>query len=198
MTSCSKLILIILAAILFILAIILDISQFGQDWHNFWLGVSIVRILLIIGCVVIVGLLFGLFLFPQKKYKQRILLTLPIAFLLFALADITNLAINYYGLNEEYNYFTAKRDIKNGKVQLLETGLIEPSPNVDWDKQQKIEKIIANHFGYKSVYLGCIVTHGIGIYNDVVEDYLDKVNRNNWRVKSKQMFDSLITSNTFK
>lgn len=198
MTSSSKLILIILAAMLFIIAFILDISQFGQDWHNFWFGVSIARILLITGCIVIVGLLFGLFLFRRKKYKQRILLTLPIAFLLFALADITNLAINYYGLSEEYNYFTAKRDIKNGKVQLLETGLILPAPNVDWDKQQKAEKIIANQFGYKSVYIGCIVRHGVDIYNDIVEDYLDKVNGNNWRVKSKQMFDSLMNSNNFK
>lgn len=198
MKSSSKLILIIAAAILFIMAFILEISQFGQDWHNFWFDVSILRILLIIGCVVIAGLLFGLFLFRSKKYKQRILLTLPIAFLLFALADITNLAINYYGLSEEYNYFTAKRDIKNGKVQLLETGLILPSPNVDWDKQQKAEKITANYFGYKLIYLGCIVTHGIDIYNNVVEDYLDKVNGNNWRVNSKRMFDSLMNSNNFK
>lgn len=144
------------------------------------------------------GAFFWFAFISTKKYKQRLSLTLPIAFLLFALADITNLAIDYYGLCEEYNYFTAKRDIKNGKVQFLETGLILSTVNEDLDKQQKAEKIIANQFGYKSIYLGCIVTHGIGIYNDVVEDYLDKVNGNNWTVKSKQMFDSLITSNNFK
>ena len=176
----------------------LDISQFGQDWQNFWFAVSVVRILLIIGFVIVIGLLFGLFLFRRKKYKQRILLTLPIAFILFALADITNLAISYYGLNEDYNYFTANRDIKNGKVQILETGLILPIPNVDWDKQQEAEKMTANHFGYKYVYLGCTVTHGIGIYKNVIEDYLDKRNGKNWRVKSKQMFDSLMTSNNLK
>ncbi len=154
--------------------------------------------MLIIAIIAAVGLFLGLFLFRGKKYKERILLTLPIAFILFSLIDISNLAVSYYGLNEDYNYFTAKRDIKNGKVEILETGLILPTPNVDWEKQQAAEKITANHFGYKSVYLGCTVTHGIGIYNNVMEDYLDKVNGKNWRAKSKQMFDSLMNSNNPK
>jgi hypothetical protein len=193
-----KIILTISAVTFFILAFVLDISQFGQFRYELWKNISITRLLLIVAIITAVGLFFGLFLFRRKTYKERITLTLPIAFILFSLIGISNLAINYYGLAEEYNYFSAKRDIQNGKVQLLEAGLILPTPNVDWDKQQEAEIIIANRFGYKSVYLGCTVTHGIGIYNNVMEDYLDKVNGKNWRVKSKQMFDSLMNSKNLK
>lgn len=194
MTQRLKFILTISAAISFIVAFVLDISQFGQFWHHFWKNISVIKFLLITAIITAIGFLLGLFLFRRKKYKERVLLILPIAFILFSFVDISNLAITYYGLNEDYNYFTAKRDIKNGKVQILETGLILPTPNVDWNKQQEVEKITANHFGYKSVYLGCTMTHGIDIYNIVMEDYLDKVNGKNWRVKSRQMFDSLMNS----
>lgn len=120
------------------------------------------------------------------------MLTIPIAFILFSFADISKTAVSYYGLDEEYNYFSAKRDIKNGKIQILETGLILPEPNTDWNKEQEAEKKTEEQFGYKSVYLGCTVTHGIGIYNAVMEDYLNKINGKNWRLKQRQMFDSIM------
>ena len=85
-------------------------------------------------------------------------------------------ATSYYGLTEEYNYFSANRDIKKGKIQILKTGLILTEPNVDWVKKQEAEKKLEKQFGYKSVYLGCSVTHGIDIYNNVMEDYLKKIN----------------------
>jgi hypothetical protein len=114
------------------------------------------------------------------------------------LSDISNTAISHYGLDEEYNYFSARRDIKNGKIQILETGLILPTANVDRDKQQKAEEITASHFGYKPVYLGCIVTNGIENYNRIMESYLDELNGKDWRIKEKKMFDSLMSSNTLK
>lgn len=192
MTQRLQFILTTSAILFFILAFALDISYFGEEWTGFWKHVEIKRILFIVAIVTGIGLFLGLFLFRKKKYKERILLTLPIAFVLFSLADISRITNSYYGLYEEYNYFSAKRDIKNGKVQILETGLILPTPNVDLDKQQAAEKITENHFGYKTVYLGCIVTNGIGIYNSVMEDYLEKINGKNWRIKKQQMLDSLM------
>ena len=152
------------------------------------------RILLIVSIIISVGLLLGLFFFRKRTYKSRILLTIPVAFILFSCADILKTATSYYGLDEEYNYFTARRDIKNGKVQILETGLILPEPNVNWEKKQDAEKIAENQFGYKSVYLGCTVTHGIDIYNSVMEDYLEKVNGKNWRTKERRTIDSIMNS----
>jgi hypothetical protein len=178
----------------FILAFYLDITSFGQDRNILWNNIEMTRILLILSIIISVGLLLGLFFFRKRTYKRRILLTIPVAFILFSCADILKTATSYYGLDEVYNYFTAKRDTKNGKVQILETGLILPEPNVDWEKKQEAEKIAEHQFGYKAVYLGCAVTHGIDIYNSVVEDYLEKVNGKNWQTKKRKIIDSIMNS----
>jgi carbon starvation protein CstA len=172
----------------------LDSTSFGQDRNLSLKNIEVFRTLAIFSIVAAVGLLLGLFLFRKQNYKRRIVLTIPIAFILFSCADIIMTATNYYGLNEEYNYFSANRDIKNGRIQILETGLILPEPNVDWDKKQEAEKKIEKQFGYKSVYLGCIVTHGIDIYNSVMEDYLEDINGKNWRTKQRHTLDSLMSS----
>ena len=194
MAKRSQIILTTTAIIFFVTAFTLDITSFGQDRNISWKNIEIVRVLAIVLIVTAIGLLLGLFLFRKQNYKRRIVLTIPIAFILFSCADIIMTATNYYGLNEEYNYFSANRDIKNGKIQILETGLILPEPNVDWGKTQEAEKKLEKQFGYKSVYLGCVVTHGIGIYNSVMEDYLEKVNGENWRKKQQRMIDSLMNS----
>ena len=194
MAKRSQIILTTTAIIFFVTAFTLDITSFGQDRNISWKNIEIVRVLAIVLIVTAIGLLLGLFLFRKQNYKRRIVLTIPIAFILFSCADIIMTATNYYGLNEEYNYFSANRDIKNGKIQILETGLILPEPNVDWGKKQEAEKKLEKQFGYKSVYLGCVVTHGIGIYNSVMEDYLEKVNGENWRKKQQRMIDSLMNS----
>lgn len=127
---------------------------------------------------------------------QRVPRILLIIFIFFSLAAIAKTTIHYYGLDEEYNYFTAKRDVKTGKIQLLETGLILPYPGVDWARQQAAQKLAEKHFGYESVYLGCTVTNGIAIYNKVMEEYLGNVNGRNWRAKERQMRDSIMKSGT--
>lgn len=195
MTKRFQTILTITAILSFLLAFYLDITSFGQDRNIAWNNIEMTRILLILSIIISVGLLLGLFLFRKRIYKSRILLTIPIAFILFSCADILKTATSYYGIDEEYNYFTAKRDIKNGKVQILETGFILPEPNVDWEKKQDAEKRAENQFGYKSVYLGCTVTHGIYIYNSVMEDYLEKVNGKNWRTKERATIDSIMNYN---
>jgi len=195
MTKRSQIILTVTAIVFFVIAFTLDITSFGQDRNISWKNIGVIRILAIVSMVAAVGLLLGLFLFRKQNYRRRIVLTIPIVFILFSCANIIMTAINYYGLNEEYNYFSANRDIKDGKIQILETGLILPEPNVDWDKKQEAEKKLEKQFGYKSVYLGCIVTHGIGIYNSVMEDYLEKLNGKNWRTKQQRMLDSLMNSN---
>lgn len=198
MTKRFQIILTVLAAAFFVLAFLLDITFFGQDWTNIWKNVDATQCVIILSIIIIGGLLLGLFFFRKQPFKQRLLWTLPIAFILFSLADITKVTIGYYGLNEEYNYFTAKQDIKSGKIQILETGLLLPDPGVDWEKQQAAQKMAEQHFGYKSVYLGCTVTYGIGMYNEVMENYLDKINGKDWRIKEQQMRDSIIKSDSLK
>jgi len=194
MTKRSQIILTITAIIFSVIAFTLDITSFGQDRNIAWKNIERVRILAMVSMVVLVGLLLGLILFRTQNYRRRIVLTIPITFILFSCAGIIITSTNYFGLNEEYNYFSANRAIKNGRIQILETGLILPEPNVDWDKKQEAEKKLGKQFDYKSVYLGCTVTHGISIYNAVMEDYLKNVNGENWRTKERYMLDSLMSS----
>lgn len=195
MTNRLQTILTITAIASFILAFYLDITSFRQDTNILWNNIEMTRILLILSVIISFGLLLGLLFFRNRTYKRRILFTIPIASILFSCADILKTATSFYGLDEEYNYFTAKKDIKKGKVQILETGLILPEPNVDWEKKQEAGKIAEHEFGYKTIYLGCTVTHGIEIYNSTVEDYLEKVNGKNWRTKKRKIVDSIMNSN---
>src|SRR6185437_4976226 len=196
MTKRFQIILTLTAFISFILALVLDRTHCGQDTDTDWKNIEVLKILIVVIILIAVGLLLGLYFFSKKNYKNRILLTIPICFILFAFVDIAKTAINYYGLNEEYNYFTAKQDIRNGKIQLLETGIILPNPNtnVDWKKKQDAEKKTEKQFGYKSINLGCTVTNGIYIYNSVMEDYLEKVNDKGWRTKERAIIDSIMKS----
>ena len=194
MTKRSQTILTLTALIVFIIAFTLDITSFGQDRNISLKNLEVMKILAIISIVVAAGLLLGLFLFRRQNYTTRILLTIPIALMLFSCADILLTAASYYGLNEEYNYFSASRDIKSGKIQILETGLILAEPNVNWNKKQEAETKLEKDFGYKAVYLGCTVKHGIGIYNSVMEDYLEKVNGKDWHTKKQQLLDSILNA----
>jgi len=193
-----QIILAITAIISFVLAVTLDITSFGQDRNISWKYIEIGRIFAGVAVIIAVGLLLALFLFGNQKYKERILLTIPIAFLLFSFASISHSAINYYGLNEDYNYFSAKQDIKKGKIQIFETGLPLPEPNIDWAKKQDVVISMGKYFGYTPVYLGCEATHGIEIYNNLMEDYLENVNGKNWRVKERDKIDSIMRDDRAK
>ncbi len=188
MTKHLSIILSVTAVLFFASAFIIDISQFGEDWSDFWKNVDVGRVSLIVLINIAAGLFLGLFFFRRRTYRQRFSLTVPIAFILFSIADFGTIFIHQYRLSDEYNHFTAKRDIKNGKVQLLTAGLILPSGN---EEEQKAEEGIRNEFGYKSLWIGCTWTPGVEKYNTVVENYLDKRNGNGWRNRMQQRINSL-------
>jgi len=180
-------ILTITAIFFFVSAFFLDISQFGHRWKNMWNNVDVGSFLLILLINLAAGLFLALFFFRKRTYKQSLFMTVPIAFIFFSIVALVNILIQVYGLFDEYNYFTAKRDISNGKVQLLSAGLILPTG----DEEQKAKEAIRNEFGYKSVWIGCIWTPGVGKYNAVMEEYLNKKNGEGWRERMMQRLDSL-------
>ena len=198
MTNRRKSILLIFAIILFMTTFILDLTYFGHDWDIRWNSLILGNALLIIAIITAVGLLLGLFLFRGQKYKHRIIITISIAAILFSLTDISKMTIGYYGLDEEYNYFTAKNDIRNGKIQTLKFGMMLPNRKIDWKKRKAAIKVAEDYFGYKSSNVGCGVTNGIDIYNGVMEDYLEKKNGKDWRVRQKKMIDSLMNLSSFQ
>ena len=86
-----------------------------------------------------------------------------------------------------YNYFTGKRDIRNDKIQLVSSGLTLP------ELIQEAE--IGKKYGFLRSNAGCIVTtqlsRGIAIYNNLVENYLNKRNGHDWRLRYEQEIDSV-------
>jgi magnesium-transporting ATPase (P-type) len=139
-TKRSQIILVITAIIFFVIAFTLYITSFGQDRNIFWKNIEVLRNTAIFAIVPAVGLFPGLFVFRKQNYIRRIVLNIPIAFILLSCAYLIMISLHYYGLNEEYNYFAENRNLKNGKI--LETGLIVPKPTVDWNKMQEVEKKI--------------------------------------------------------
>ncbi len=95
----------------------------------------------------------------------------------------------YFGLFSSYNYFIAKRDIKNGTVQYISFGLPMPS-----SKDSEINMVMTK-YGFKDRNIGCIVTkqeiNAIETYNVVVEQYLTSRNGKNWKPNYQKEVDSL-------
>lgn len=95
----------------------------------------------------------------------------------------------YYGLFSVYNYFTANRDIKEGKVRFVTYGLPMPS-----SKDEEIDSLAAK-YGFGSTEIGCTVTeqeiNAIATYNSVIEHYLQKRNGKYWRINYQRQVDSL-------
>jgi hypothetical protein len=94
-----------------------------------------------------------------------------------------------FGLFSSYNYFAAKRDIKNGNIKFVTFGL-----PIVCSKDDEI-KMVMNKYGFKVSNIGCIVTNqeinAIETYNKVVEQYLTQQNGKNWRTTYQKEVDSL-------
>ena len=95
----------------------------------------------------------------------------------------------YFGLFSEYNYFAAKRDIRNGNVRYISYGLPMPT-----SKDSEIN-IVMTKYGFEDYNIGCIVTeqeiNAIGSYNKVVDQYLIKRNGKNWNYAYQKEVDAL-------
>ena len=190
----TQLLVIISAVLLFLFTFFININSFSNQLEVN-LKLEIIELFKIIGFASLVGLLFGLVLFKRQKYIQRIIITIPIAFILFALPYLWQKTKDFYGLEENYNYFTAVEDIKNGKVQIIVVGLILPDPTINWERKLKIEKLVQKKFGYESVNFGCAIFNGVHFYNSAMEKHLEKINGKNWKEREKAMLDSLLKTN---
>jgi amino acid transporter len=180
-------IIIITAGILTLIALTLDLTNVGENWKDIWQNFEIKRFLLVIIILCFSGLVLGLFVFRKLKYLKRIKLTIPIAFIFFSLYDLTKAVDYHYGLSEYYNYFTAKKDLKEGKVQILTAGFLVSS---DSEKTVKAKDSIRMQFGFTFLNVG-IYSEGLKRYNEVIEKYLTEKNGENWRKRLQFKIDSL-------
>jgi len=93
-----------------------------------------------------------------------------------------------YASSPEYNYVTAKLDIKNGnsRVVNVEDSIIP--------FKEKLIQTIASKYGFKNVYLQKVTSNemnGIKNYNEVIEMYLNLRNGSDWRYNYQKEIDSL-------
>ena len=95
----------------------------------------------------------------------------------------------YYKNSPDYNYITAKQDIKNKKIRIINIGIRKPS-----SKDKEIDSIELE-FGFKNTYIGYDTTRqiiaGINNYNEIMEAYLKMRNGLNWRQHYQRKVDSL-------
>ena len=112
-------------------------------------------------------------------------------FSLILIAAITIMLVvrqNFKG-SPDYNFITAKLDIKDGNQRIIHPGFRKPS-----SKDLEIDSL-TSVYGFKNVYIGYDTTkqimQGIHNYNDVIEAYLKLRNGSVWREKYQREVDSL-------
>jgi hypothetical protein len=92
-----------------------------------------------------------------------------------------------FGLFTPFNNWTAKKDIKNGKLQIAEVGEMP----LNFDQKQKL----AQSYGFRFYLLGCIVPSGIKngtmLYNKVMIDHLEEKFGKGWWSKFQNQLDSI-------
>jgi hypothetical protein len=187
MTKRLPTILTIIASVLFLIVTVLIGSDLGGNFYYLWAEFEVLDFLKTVVIVSAAGLLLGAFLFHKKRFTERIKLTIPIAFIIFSCYECYRLVNYYYGRYEYYNAQRAKKDIKEGNVQLLYAGL---DLSMDSEKIRKAKDSIRVEFGLKFLNVG-IHTKGLERYNEVVESYLAEKNGKNWEKKLKFKLDSL-------
>ena len=180
----TRTILWISSTILFTLSVVLEFTQVeNSDWDDITIY-SVIMMIVTLGLIALLALILSVIFFRKRKYKQRMLLTFPIATISISFLFLLVVLNHEYGLTDEYNYFSAKRDLRNGKVQIVGKGLLAP--------ESKEEQAIRKQFGYEVVWGGCVImNNGYEKYNAVMTDYLDKVNGNDWQIKQQRQLDSL-------
>lgn len=121
--------------------------------------------------------------------KRRKKITLFVFLIAVTITCLLYLLWWNYGIFTRYNYFTAKSDIRKGNVRFIYYGLPAFS-----SKQKEIDSVCAL-YGFKNYNLGCLVStqelNAETVYNNVVEDYLNKRNGKNWRKDFDRVIDSL-------
>ncbi|MEO6542385.1 MAG: hypothetical protein ABIN74_15390 [Ferruginibacter sp.] len=125
--------------------------------------------------------------------RKRILIAGSILILLITVIII--LWQSYTG-SPDYNYLTAKVDIKKGHARIINIGFRRAS-----SKDKEIDMVTAK-YGFENVFIGYDTTKqkikGIKNYNEIAESYLALRNGPAWRINYQQEIDSLYKAATME
>lgn len=183
----TAIILTTIAIVFTIVSLVLDFSSVGERWDDFGKNVDWWLLALVILITAGFGMLLGLFLFRKVSYRQRIGVTIPIAFILINLYSFYQITDYYFGLSEDCNYFTAKKDLEKGKVEIFVAGQLISR---DSERAQIAKDSVMKAFGFTLVNVG-IHSKGLEWHNKAIEDYLLERNGENWQERMYAKFDSI-------
>ena len=171
------LVLTVIAIIWTALIMVLELSDVGQSWDR--IGENLNRITLnntlIFLKLILAGCLIGLVPFTKSRYKTRIALSIPSVFMVFCLYQSIIMIDFHYGLTDDFNYFTAKKDIEKGKIQVLHAGQLY----YESDEVYRALDSLSRSYGYTLINAG-VFSPGAERYNKVMKDYLKRKNGPGW------------------
>lgn len=102
---------------------------------------------------------------------------------------VVYIAWQMYDLSSDYNYASAKIDIKNGELKIIHVGTRRNT-----SKDKEIDSVAAR-YGFKNVYIEKYTPQqtekGIKHYTRLIESYLVFRNGVNWRKDYQRQVDSL-------
>ncbi|MDR3011040.1 MAG: hypothetical protein LBV59_24150 [Sphingobacterium sp.] len=142
--------------------------------------------LLIFPAMIVIGIIIGILPLSKQKFATRASISTALIFIGFSLFFIIRMTISAYGLDSTINYFTAKEDIRNGKIRFYTYGQLCCIPSNVYRAIDSLGK----SYGYETINIG-MGTPGVEIYNDVVEDYLEQIHGENWRNEFYRKVDSI-------
>lgn len=93
-----------------------------------------------------------------------------------------------YNLSPEFNYISAKLDIRNGNCRIVNVGEHKIS------LKEKETEALASKYGFKNVYIDKVTSNelkGINNYSEVIEIYLTLRNGPNWKANYQNELDSI-------
>jgi hypothetical protein len=118
--------------------------------------------------------------------KKKIIIAASILLLVIIAVSIL---WSVFDLSSDYNYATAKIDIRNGEVKLIHVGAHKNS-----SKDNEIE-LVASRFGFQNIYIEQFTKEqtekGIKDYNKLIDTYLSLRNGFNWKDNYQREVDSL-------
>ena len=110
-------------------------------------------------------------------------------FILILLIAAINMLWQTYEFSSDYNYATAKLDIKNGNARIIHAGAHKIS-----SKDKEIE-MVAARYGFTNIYIEKFTKtqteKGVNNYNELIEAYLILRNGPDWKTRYEKEVDSL-------
>lgn len=118
--------------------------------------------------------------------RKKLLIT---GFILVFIIVVFGILWRVFDLSTDYNYATAKLDIKDGDVKIIHVGAHQASP------ADKAIETVAARYGFKNIYVEKFTKDqtekGIQNYNELIDTYLVLRNGPDWKAAYQKEVDSI-------